>query len=192
MNVRYYYKQASWTRARRLSDSAVATATAEKIIEDVVESSHLEYVSQVWNPQYEIYKTRIESVQKKFLRYLDFKARQFSVDYEHRCKRYHFLPLELRRNVSDICFLANIANGSVDCPELLSKILLRTNVNKLRKRPLLLVPFASTKYRRNAFCIRSVIAFNNLPSHLEIDLFCTSAHKIRRLLNGEYFGDTRK
>ncbi|KAJ8732328.1 hypothetical protein PYW08_015058 [Mythimna loreyi] len=31
--------------------------------------SHLEYASQVWNPQYEIYKSRIEYVQRKFMRY---------------------------------------------------------------------------------------------------------------------------
>lgn len=154
--------------------------------------SHLEYVSQVWNPQYEVYKSRIESVQRKFLRYLDFKAKQFSVDYEHRCKRYHFLPLHVRRNISDICFLANIASGSVDCPELLSRILLRTNQGSLRTRPLLQAPSASTNYRRNAFCIRSVTAFNGLPKHLEIDLFCTSAHKIKGILSGEYFGGSRE
>ncbi|KAJ8723720.1 hypothetical protein PYW07_007700 [Mythimna separata] len=152
--------------------------------------SHLEYASQVWNPQYETYKSRIESVQRKFLRYLDFKARQFSVDYEHRCKRYHFLPLYMRRNINDICFLANVANGTIDCPDLLSKILLRTNQNNLRMRPLLQAPRSSTKYRRNAFSIRSVTAFNNLPSHLGIDLFCTSAHNIRKILNKEYFGDS--
>lgn len=154
--------------------------------------SNLEYASEVWNPQYEIYKSRIESVQKKFLLYLDFKAKQFSVDYEHRCKRYHFLPLELRRNINDICFLINIANGSVDCPELLNKIFLRTNQNSLRKRPLLQAPFASTKYRGNAFCIRSATAYNKLPSHLDIDLFCTSAQKVRKLLNREYFDGKRK
>lgn len=67
--------------------------------------SHLEYASQVWNPQYEIYKSRIEAVQKKFLRYLDYKARQYSDDYNHRCKRYHFLPLHYRRDINDINFI---------------------------------------------------------------------------------------
>lgn len=153
--------------------------------------SHLEYASQVWNPQYEIYKSRVESVQRKFMRYLDYKAKQFSSDYDHRCKRYHFLPLETRRNIGDICFLVNIANGSIDCPDLLSKILIRTNQNNLRKRPLLQAPTASTNYRRNAFCIRAVKAFNNLPSHLEIDLFNTSARKIRDILSRDYFGDNR-
>ena len=66
--------------------------------------SHLEYASQVWNPQYEIYKTRIEAVQKKFLRYLDFRAHQYSTDYDQRCHRYHFLPLEHRRHINDVCF----------------------------------------------------------------------------------------
>lgn len=149
--------------------------------------SHLEYASQVWNPQYEVYKSRIESVQRKFLRYLDYKAGQSSTDYKHRCKRYHFLPLDLRRKINDICFLVNVANGSIDCPELLSKILLRTNQNSLRQRPVLHAQFAATNYRRNAFCIRSVKAFNSLPPNLEVDLFCTNARKIRNILNKEYF-----
>ena len=81
--------------------------------------SHLEYASQVWNPQYGIHKSRIEGIQKKFLRYLDYKAHQVSIDYSHRCKRYHFLPLDRRRLINDVCFLINIANGSIDCPEIL-------------------------------------------------------------------------
>lgn len=149
--------------------------------------SHLEYASQVWNPQYAIYKTRIEGVQRKFLRYLDYKAQQWSEDYVHRCKRYHFLPLEKRREINDVCLLINIANGAVDCPELLGKVQLRTNHIGFRQRPLLHVPFASTKYRRNAFFSRSARSFNSLPRDLDIDLFCTKSNVVRRRLAKLFF-----
>ncbi|KAG6455708.1 hypothetical protein O3G_MSEX009346 [Manduca sexta] len=142
--------------------------------------SHLEYASQVWNPQYDVYIHRIESIQAKFLRYLDFRARQFSVDYDHRCNRYHFLPLENRRKVNDICYLVSVANGSIDSPELLTNINLYANQNSLRKRPLLHIPFSSTNYRRNSFSLRSAIMFNSLSPDLHIDLFCTSTKDIKK------------
>lgn len=151
--------------------------------------SHLEYASQVWNPQYETYKSRIEGVQRKFLRYLDYRAQQYSVDYEHRCKRYHFLPLEMRRYIADISLLSGIANGHIDCPELVANLSLRTNLMGLRQRPLLNVPFAVTNYRRNVFSIRSALSFNRLPGDLNVDLFCTSVATLRRLLAQSFFRD---
>lgn len=149
--------------------------------------SHLEYASQVWNPQYEIYNSRIEAIQKKFLKYIDFKARQYSADYSQRCHRYHFLPLEHRRLINDICFLLNIANGTIDCAELVAKLELRTNQLGLRQRPLLNVPFSCTNYRRNAFFARSTASFNKLPLELNIDLYCTSASTTRRILAKQFF-----
>ncbi|KAJ8717226.1 hypothetical protein PYW08_005625 [Mythimna loreyi] len=151
--------------------------------------SHLEYASQVWNPQYEKYKSRIEAVQKKFLRYLDYKARQYSDDYNHRCKRYHFLPLHYRRDINDISFFINIANGSIDCPELLSKLHLRTNLLGLRRRPLMQIASGSTNYRKNTFLLRAAQAFNNIPDDLDVDLFCSKAITVKRLLATKFFED---
>lgn len=147
--------------------------------------SHLEYASQVWNPQYAIYKSRIERIQKRFLRYLDYKARLQSDNYEHRCKRYHFLPLEVRRTVSDICYVLMVANGKVDTPELLAKIGLRSNCAGLRTRPLLNVPRVRTNFRQNTFTIRAIESFNNAPVNL--DLFCTGPAVAKRLITAHHF-----
>lgn len=149
--------------------------------------SHLEYASQVWNPQYEIYKSRIEGVQRKFLRYLDYRAQQYSVDYDHRCRRYHFLPLELRRHIGDISLLMGVANGHIDCPDLVANLALRTNRMGLRQRPILSVPFTLTNYVRNVFSIRSARSFNRLSSDLDIDLFCTSVVTLQRLMAQKFF-----
>lgn len=149
--------------------------------------SQLEYASQVWNPQYQVYISRIESIQRRFLRYLDIKAHQFSADYIERCRRYHFLPLEYRRSISDVCYLANIVNGSIDCPDLLLNVSLRTNQLSFRERPLLVVPFASTNYRRNSFFLRSANIFNKYATDLHIDLFCTSSKAIRGAFSKKFF-----
>lgn len=81
-------------------------------------------------------------------------------------------------------------NNSIDCPELVSKFNLRTNRIGFRQRPLLQVPFATTNYRRNAYCIRAALGFNKLPRNLNFDLFCTSADTVRKHLTNEYFLDT--
>jgi ribonucleases P/MRP protein subunit RPP40 len=148
--------------------------------------SHLEYASQVWNPRYSIYAVRIENIQKRFLRYLDYKAHLTSSSYQHRCKRYHFLPLETRRNISDICFLKLIATGVIDSPELLSKISLNTNLLRFRSRSVLSIRSASTNYKQNTFLIRSCYNFSKLS--IDIDLFYTSIASIRRQMTETYFG----
>lgn len=148
--------------------------------------SQLEYASQVWNPQYEIYKSRIESIQQRFLRYLDYKAHRRLIDYECRCKHYHFLPLTLRRNISDIVYIFKIANGLIDCAELLSKLSLRTNLS-LRPRSILYTPTARTNFRQNSFIVRAVRSFNSVITSEEFDLFCTNCLKVKRILSEQYF-----
>jgi hypothetical protein len=137
-------------------------------------------------PQYSIYINRIEGIQKRFLRLLDYKAREYSNDYQHRCERYHFLPLKTRRRIAEICFLAQIATGVIDSPELLSKISLNTNMLRFRSRLILHVPFANTNYRQNAFLIRSCDRISKLS--FDIDLFFTSPASIKRLMTKSYFG----
>lgn len=105
--------------------------------------------------------------------------------YSNRCKRYHFLPLEIRRNISDIVFLYKVANGFVDSPEILSMIKLCVPRSNLRPRQRLHVPASRTNYRKNSFITRTCKSFNMLP--LDADLFCSSIATIKRTLTSEYF-----
>lgn len=152
--------------------------------------SHLEYASQVWNPCYEVYSSRLESIQKRFLRYLQYRARIFLPDYNTRCRKFHFLPLSKRREIADLTYLLNIANGAVDCPELLEQIGLRTNCAALRKPNTLHVPTVSTNYRQNSFLVRAGGSFNSLvKADKEIDLFATKTSKLKRLLSDNFFNN---
>jgi ribonucleases P/MRP protein subunit RPP40 len=161
------------------------TLKSVKILYCAFVRSHLEYASQVWYPQYAVHINRIERIQKQFLRYLDYKAHVRSNNYQHRCKRYHFLPLETRRNISDVCYLAQIATGVIDSPELLSKIYLSTNLLRFRSRSILHIPSANSNYKQNTFLIRSSRNFSKLST--DIDLFCTSIASIKRNLTKSYF-----
>lgn len=66
----------------------------------------LEYASQVWSPRYEIYASRLENIQRKFIKYLcyrlkiDYKAE----DYLRLCARFHILPLVTRRHIADVTY----------------------------------------------------------------------------------------
>ncbi|CAK1595242.1 unnamed protein product [Parnassius mnemosyne] len=145
----------------------------------------LEYASQVWNPQYEVYKSRIEGIQKRFLKYLDYRAHTDSQNYEERCKRYHFLPLSVRRNINDVCFYLKICNGSIYSPELLSDVTLNVPLANKRKRKLLYINRAHTNYRRNSFMIRTAKFINSL--NFDIDPFYTTPSVAKSTLTSEYF-----
>lgn len=152
--------------------------------------SHLEYASQVWNPRYDVYSSRLERIQKRFLRYLQFRAKVYLPDYMTRCHKFHFLPLYKRREIADLAYLLSVANGTVDCPELLGLLGLRTNTALLRRPNVLHVPLVKTNYRQNAFMIRASNSFNALvKADVDIDIFNTSIAKLKRVLTDNFFNN---
>ncbi|CAK1555972.1 unnamed protein product [Leptosia nina] len=102
--------------------------------------NHLEFSSQVWNPHYNVYIEQLEGIQRKFVRYIQYRSKLYLKNYTARCRKFHLVPLHLRRRVADQALLFGIANGSVDCPELLGKIGLCVNHSFLRRPRLLHVP----------------------------------------------------
>lgn len=92
--------------------------------------SILEYSSIVWCPYYGIHKHALESIQRKFLKFLHFRAhrvypprgycndlllREFGVD-----------SLEKRRILASLVFLVKLVNDRIDCPALLGRLSYRT------------------------------------------------------------------
>lgn len=149
--------------------------------------SHLEYASQVWNPSYGIYINRIEGIQRKFLRYLQYRTNIYLPDYSARCKKQHLLPLHERRRIADISYLLSLANGTIDCPELLGQLGLRTSSNALRKPNLLHIPTARSNYRQNSFLIRACRCYNSMSKNVDLDLFNMSVLKFKRISADVYF-----
>lgn len=151
--------------------------------------SNLEYASQIWNPMYATYINRIESIQRKFIRYLCFRigVHYDSTDYLYQCNRHHLLPLENRRVIADLVFLLKIASGAIDCPSLLSQLFYRVPSKVLRSNALIYLPSASTNYRMNTFIWRASNSFNNLSEEYDLDLFNTSIMSARRQLAQSFF-----
>lgn len=144
---------------------------------------HLEYASQIWNPRYDIYIKRIESVQKKFIRYLNYCTNSNFCDYNMSCQKHHFLKLEKRRQIADILFLTRIVTStSLDCPELLHKLNIYCPSHSLRSAPFFSTNRAATNYRQNSFLYRSCQSFNQIMRSNDIDIFNTSIPSLRNRL----------
>lgn len=150
--------------------------------------STLEYASQIWNPRYNTYISRIERIQTKFLKYLCYRLKYpFNSDLYHNCcRKFHILPLKMRRDIADIVFLLRVASGHLDCPELLGSINFRVPRSYRRNVPLFL-PQASTNYRQNSFIYRSSKQFNHLAMTFDVDIFNTSITTVRGLMSGTFF-----
>lgn len=165
------------------------TVKTLKILYCSLVRSQLEYACQVWNPQYEIYINKIEKIQKKFLRFVNYKHKINShPDYFNNCKHHHLLPLVLRREAADLTFLHNLTNGRVDCSELLShiKIQIPTRINSRRGYIKLHEEVCLTNYRLNSFFNRTFHDFNKNYS-ADSDLFTAKPNFFKRSINIKFF-----
>lgn len=126
--------------------------------------SHLEYASEIWNPCYHKYIDRIESIQRRFIKYLCYhrKVPYRSEDYLNLCKKYHILPLINRRAISDCIALLKIFNNSINNSDILSKFYFNVPGRSKRWYAPSRVPFSSTNYRQISFVVRASRNFNDM------------------------------
>ena len=98
----------------------------------------LEYASIVWWPASTRALARLESIQRKATR---FALRDWSrrLDYRTRCLLLGIPHLAERVEHTRLAFITGILNGTIDCPELLSRIHLYVPARILRRRPMLAV-----------------------------------------------------
>lgn len=88
--------------------------------------SKLEYASLIWFPIYRSHVARIESVQRRFLKFasflLDGTYPPRGSDHRDLLSRHGFDLLETRHVVLCVKFLFGLLHNTVDCSELLSRI----------------------------------------------------------------------
>lgn len=88
--------------------------------------SRLDYASVVWDPLYNIYSTSLESIQRRFLKYLFYKKyRVYPVQgYDHTSllREFGLRPLSMGRESANLKFLYKLVHRMIDCDELYSKL----------------------------------------------------------------------
>ena len=88
--------------------------------------SHLEYCSPVWSPYYQNSIARIESIQRRFirfaLRHLPWQNRFQLPSYENRCRLISLDTLETRRATLKSLFVADVLSSRIECPTLVNSL----------------------------------------------------------------------
>jgi hypothetical protein len=152
----------------RISKPFKSTSTIRALYQAYVRSI-LEFASVVWCPQYICYIDRLERVQKKMLRHLNYRCR-VSFDNMLQSAHYHkIMTLENRRTVTDMCFLFKLINGLVDSSDLLGEVCFRCPVRSLRSQTTFCMPRCGTNYAQNSFLNRSTGIFNSFFNNIEIN-----------------------
>lgn len=86
----------------------------------------LEYASQIWSPQLQNQRNRIESIQKQFLLYalrrFKWQHRFQLPSYKHRLLLLQMNTLYDRRIIAQILFIFQLIKGKIKSPPLLNKI----------------------------------------------------------------------
>lgn len=146
-----------------------------KILYNSYVRSHLEFASAVWQPFYKIHINRIERLQRKFIKSLDFRTGRCYEHYESSAKHHNITLLKHRRDLCDAVMLYKIINNIVDAPDLLQGISFRVprKYERLcRKKNLFSIQKAKTCYGNNSFLRRACGLYDDVVK--DVDLFSTS------------------
>lgn len=142
--------------------------------------SSLEYASTIWNPNYVTHIHRIERIQKKMVKYIDFKSKSSQQTYEDSCSHYRIDPLHSRRSVNDVLLLYDLLSSKLDCPALSNQIGLLVPTRRTRHTALFHIPFHRTNYGQNSTLTRIVKTYNKKYSH--IDPFCYTRNSFKKAI----------
>ncbi|CAM1330891.1 Uncharacterised protein at_DN0431, partial [Pycnogonum litorale] len=137
----------------------------------------LEYASVVWNPGYKIHDGRLECVQKRFTRYLCYKAKtDFNTgDYSDFCKTFNLPTLKSRRSSVDVIFLQKLLSGDYQVPNLLSDVNLRVPRSGSRSW----LPRFRTECGKNLNPVARMVRTYQMNYENEIGIFGISSTRFR-------------
>lgn len=112
--------------------------------------STLEYCSAVWNPHYQNSVERIESVQRRFVRFalrlLPWRDPHRLPSYASRCQLIDLDALDVRRNVARALVVSDVLTSRIDCPALLQRLNILARTRTLRNSVFLWLPIRRTNY----------------------------------------------
>lgn len=146
--------------------------------------SQLEYATPIWNPHYLKYENKLEMVQKKFLRGMNFKCYHSKIPYTDLLEKYKILSLESRRLLLDVMMLHGLCHNRFDCIDITNKICLtvpRTVIRRGARMPRL---FHLDSCKTNAGArvpLRRLVETYN-THFMDIDIFSLHNNKFKNLV----------
>ena len=144
--------------------------------------SQLEYAVPIWNPLYNKYHDMIESVQKKFLRSMQYKCHKNRLSYADLLLKYKLLDLKSRRLQLEAMTLYDLCRDKYDCIPLTDRILYRVPTNShirfCRTYHLFSTPFSRTNAGFRSPLTRIVRNYNDHFNN--IDLFTSLPGSYRK------------
>lgn len=148
--------------------------------------SGLEYCSVVWNPHYDVYIKRLESVQKRFLWHLSYQCNlsKTLAQYTDRLTFFNMDSLSNRRFLLDCLFLHNVVNGRIDCPQLLTllRVSAPSRLPRQGKFNIFASSMSSTNLGKFSPLNRIVTNFNSISRKVDLDIFFNKKHTFRHLI----------
>jgi hypothetical protein len=134
--------------------------------------SKLEYASVIWNPYYRTHSDRIESVQRRFmrfaLRFLRWNNNSPLPPYCQRCRLIDVERLNVRRRVACVMFVHDVLSNKYDCPVVLSNMSFLVYRRNVRSRVMFREDQHRTNYGANEplnGAIRVFNRFSNIYEH---------------------------
>lgn len=145
---------------------------------------HLEYCSPIWSPFYNINKTRIESVQRRFCRILNFrKFVNLSEDYNYfkYLKVLKIDSLDVRRKKADLIFFYKCLNNLIDCEGFISYFNFSCPSVCTRNYKLFYLNSVNSNIGFSSTVYRLMDSYNNCGAN--IDIFQISLPRFKRRLS---------
>lgn len=149
--------------------------------------SRLNFASVVWSPYYNLYINRLEVVQNRFVRFLNWKVNGvYNVESVSQTRQLLGLStLQTRRKKIDLIFFFKILNHLVDAPDLLSQVKFRIPASNTRLLKAFQVEKFNSNLGNNSPVARMSSFYNTICQ--EIDIFNISLHVFKIHLNRLYF-----
>lgn len=135
--------------------------------------SKLEYGASVWQPIFNKYTTRLENIQRKFLKFLAFKTDGVypprGIAEAHLLERFAITSLDSRRKYFSLNFIFKLCRSIIDSPDLLSQIQFHVPARPTRSSPTFHLPVPATHYLYSSPLFQSMSLFNNVCNDVDIN-----------------------
>jgi len=144
-----------------------------------------EYAALTWNPFTTIHGNRRERLQKQFLKFALLPLRLLDPvpSSLQQCRLVHLPPLAHRRSILAICFISDLMNGSIDCPELPSKVGFPAPSRQLRSFDPFFLELRRKNYSQNEPLYSALDESNALPIDMQLDYYSNKSILKHRLAN---------